>query len=180
MRFLGRHGFFQKFFALALLGLLFAAAFSGSVPARSGTSDDPPRSIRFASLKASKVNVRIGPSFKHEIAWTYRRQGLPVKILQSFDIWRRIQDADGDEGWVHKQLLSNRRTALVAPWQKGLPLATRKTPDDDAPITAFVEPGVIADVTACTGSWCHLAGDGFSGWIEQNQIWGVAPGEKFE
>ena len=165
---------------MGISAIVASLAFAGVALSASGDAEVKSKPSKFASLKASEVNVRVGPSFSHEIVWTFRRQGLPVKVIQEYDIWRRIQDSDGDEGWVHKQLLSNRRTALIAPWEKGLPLATRREPEDDAAITALVEPGVVADVTACTGAWCHLEGEGFTGWIEQRQLWGVAPSETFE
>ncbi len=165
---------------MGISALVVSLALAGAALAAAGESEANTRPAKFASLKASEVNVRIGPSFNHEIAWTFRRQGLPVKVIQEYDIWRRIQDSDGDEGWVHKKLLSNRRTALVAPWEKGVPLATRRQPEEDAAITALVEPGVVADVTACTGAWCYLEGEGFAGWIEQRQLWGVTASETFE
>ena len=39
---------------------------------------------------------------------------------------------------------------------------------------------MLGAVKHCTGNWCHVTGDGFDGWIEQNQLWGVYPDEKVE
>ena len=61
---------------------------------------------RFVSLKADRVNVRIGPAKTHEVKWVYQRAGLPVEITAEFENWRRIRDADGTEGWVYHSLLS--------------------------------------------------------------------------
>ena len=33
---------------------------------------------------------------------------------------------------------------------------------------------------ALSRAWCQISGDGFDGWIEQNELWGVYPGEKIE
>ena len=53
------------------------------------------------------------------------------------------------------------------------------SPDDTSRVTARVEPKVQAPVEKCNGSWCHLDGRGFAGWIAQGSLWGVYPDEKF-
>ena len=55
---------------------------------------------RFVSLKSDKVNMRVGPGKKYAIDWRYERKGLPVEVIQEFDRWRKVRDADGTEGWV--------------------------------------------------------------------------------
>ena len=70
---------------------------------------------RFVSLKADSVNLREGPNRDHPVKWIFKRAGLPVEITAEFEQWRRIRDSDGTEGWVLQNLLSGRRTALVAP-----------------------------------------------------------------
>ena len=47
-------------------------------------------------------------------------------------------------------------------------------------MTAQLQVGVLGTVKHCTGSWCQIEGDGFNGWIEQNELWGVYPNEKVE
>src|SRR5687768_7204699 len=54
---------------------------------------------RFVSLKAGRVNVRIGPGEAYKIAWVFTRPGLPIEIIQEYDTWRRIRDSDGTVGW---------------------------------------------------------------------------------
>ncbi|MEL6747358.1 MAG: SH3 domain-containing protein [Pseudomonadota bacterium] len=71
---------------------------------------------RFASLKSSRVHVRTGPATTYPIAWVFRRQGMPVEVIDEVDNWRRIRDSEGVTGWIFGPLLSRRRTALVSPW----------------------------------------------------------------
>lgn len=133
---------------------------------------------RFVSLKSSKVNVRRGPSNEHQVAWVYSRQGLPVEIIAEFEHWRRIRDSDGEEGWVYHSLLSGRRTATVSPWKEGGTVLMRQRPDDDSRPVAQLQSGVLATVQECSGTWCRLEVGGYSGWLHQNILWGVYPGEK--
>ena len=135
---------------------------------------------RFLSIKADKVNVRAGPSRDHAVAWVFTRAGLPVEVTAEFETWRRIRDSDGAEGWVYHSMLSSRRTALVGPWLKDGPTSLFATRDAQGRVAAQVEPGVLGQVSDCDGAWCHFFGDGFNGFIQQEKLWGVYPGEKVD
>nr|WP_246544937.1 SH3 domain-containing protein [Ancylobacter dichloromethanicus] len=135
---------------------------------------------RFVSLKADKVNVRAGPTRDHGVAWVFTRAGLPVEITAEFENWRRIRDADGAEGWVYHSMLSGRRTALVTPWKSGEEIPLYAEPTTKAGLRARLEAGVLGKVEHCDGKWCHFFENGFDGYIEQERLWGVYPGEKLE
>jgi SH3-like domain-containing protein len=132
---------------------------------------------RFVSLKSDRVNLHEGPSKEHPTLWVFARAGLPVEITAEFETWRKIRDSEGTEGWVLHSLLSGRRTALVGPWKKEPSLAFSS--DRSTPV-ARLFPGVIANLRRCDGAWCRVAGDGFDGYMKQENLWGVYPGEKIE
>ena len=67
----------------------------------------------YSSLRHSEVNWRSGPGERYPIKWIYQEQGYPVRVLDTYDNWRQVQEADGSIGWVHKNMLSSRRTVLV-------------------------------------------------------------------
>ena len=87
---------------------------------------------RFVSLKAPRVNVRVGPGEDYGIAWVFVKPGLPIEVIQEFDNWRRIRDSDGQVGGVFQSLLSGKRTAVVALWQAGEPRPIRASASVDA------------------------------------------------
>src|SRR4051812_28309713 len=68
---------------------------------------------RFVSLKPDDVNVRTGPGTRYPIQWVYHRSGLPVEIVDEYDVWRKIRDSDGTTGWVHKTMLEGKRNVLI-------------------------------------------------------------------
>jgi SH3-like domain-containing protein len=107
-----------------------------------------------------------------------------VEIIQEYDNWRRIRDADGTEGWVNQSLLSGQRSALAAPWMKGKGKSVfvnmRREPQSSATIVAKLEPGVMIHIGECNGDWCHADADGAEGWVAQPEIWGAYPGEAFK
>jgi SH3-like domain-containing protein len=132
---------------------------------------------RFVTLKAGRVNVRVGPGEDYKVAWVFTKPGLPVEIIQEFDTWRRIRDSDGAVGWVFHSLLTGKRNAVVSPWSTGPPLPIRTQANEGAAVTAYLEPGVQAGIDKCAPGWCRVSGKGFSGWIAQSDLWGVYPGE---
>ena len=128
---------------------------------------------RFVSLKAARVNVRVGPGEDYKIAWVFVKPGLPIEVVQEYDNWRRIRDSDGTMGWVFQSLLSGKRTAVVAPWANDDPRPIRASASSTAAITAYLEPRVMGTVDNCGDGWCEISGKGYSGWIPQDQLWGV-------
>jgi SH3-like domain-containing protein len=142
---------------------------------------------RYVSLKTDRVNLREGPSKDHRTEWVFQRAGLPVEIVAEYETWRRIRDSEGTEGWVLHSLLSGRRTALVMPWAKGgaKPLSLRAEAADQSATIAWLQPGVIVNVKACTSHWCEIVvvRDGapdIEGYMHQDKLWGVYPDEKVE
>ncbi len=135
---------------------------------------------RFVSLKAEKVNVRRGPSSDHAVAWVFQRKGLPVEIVAEFENWRRVRDSDGSEGWILQNMLSGRRTAVIAPWKQGQTLPLHRGANAGSSLVATIGTGVVAEVEDCDGSWCALSAGGYDGYVEQSQLWGVYPGEKVD
>lgn len=125
---------------------------------------------RFASLAAPEVNVRTGPSTDHPIRWVYSRAGLPVRIVEEFDVWRRIEDPDGEQGWTHSSLLSIRKTVMI----RGDGIQDlRRSPDPTSRVVLRAEPGVIGQLTECEGEWCRVEIAGQRGWLQRDRLWGA-------
>lgn len=130
---------------------------------------------RFASLKSDNAYIRTGPSMDYPIKWIYKRANLPVEIVQEFDAWRKIKDPQGETGWVHKLLLSGKRTAIIT--SKAAVMGYHEA---DGKQAAFqLEPGVIATVSECGASACLLETGPYEGWVQKNMMWGVYPDEIF-
>jgi SH3-like domain-containing protein len=136
---------------------------------------------RFVSIKSDRVNVRAGPTKDHEVVWVFARAGLPVEITAEFENWRRIRDWEGAEGWVYHSLLSGRRSAFVAKRKSDDDLVPLyNSADPAAAVTARLQPGVLGHVKHCDGVRCRFFGEKFDGYIEQDRLWGVYPGEKID
>ena len=127
--------------------------------------------------------MRVGPGSKYQVAWRYVKKGLPMEIIQEFDNWRKVRDAEGNEGWMLHSLLSGKRTAIINPWEddkkKGL-ASLKKNADPASSTLARVEPGVIANIDYCGENFCHLSFGKQDGYISKNNVWGVYPDELIE
>lgn len=131
---------------------------------------------RFASLRAGEVNVRTGPGVRYPVEWVFVYRHMPIEIVAEFDTWRKVRDWQGTEGWVHRSMLSGRRTAIVTTGRRSI----HDVPARDARVIAEVEERVVGQLLKCQPQWCRVEIAGFRGWIRRAVIWGVYDGETFD
>ncbi|NGM23141.1 hypothetical protein G3576_24220 [Roseomonas stagni] len=124
--------------------------------------------------------MRVGPSTSYPIEWTFQRRDLPVQIVGEFQLWRRIRDAEGAEGWVHSSTLAGRRTVLIRPPATAQEVTLRRRPEDGGVAVARLRPGVIGRVRECEAgnAWCEVQVAGHRGFLKRAEIWGVGPDEE--
>jgi SH3-like domain-containing protein len=149
---------------LCALGTTFAlAAASGPQP-------------YFVSIKVDEAYMREGPSDMHRVKWIYQRKGLPLEVIATFDVWRRVRDMDGEVGWMHMALLTRDRTAVVT----GGPGAEVFARDDTtSEIVARAEPGAIGQLLGCGKLACEVEFAGAEGWIARARLWGIHAGDEY-
>ncbi len=123
---------------------------------------------RFVSIKASEANARRGPSLKHRIDWVFVRRNLPVRVVGEYGHWRRVEDFDGEGGWVHYSMLSPTNTALVTAAQ----LAVHYEAKVGKKPKLIAERGVVVLVETCEDDWCQIIVDGQKGWAARDGLWG--------
>ncbi len=165
---------------LLLLLILAAPAALGAKAANQGAKPKHPGASglatpRFVSLTAEKVHMRAGPGVRYPITWVYKRPGTPFMVMAEHEYWRKVQDMEGAEGWIHRSLLSGRRTAVI---RAGI-TELRKLPDATSPIVLRAEAGVIGKLLACTKSWCQLDLKDTNAWLPRAAIFGALPNEQF-
>ena len=128
---------------------------------------------RFVSLKAEEGNVRRGPSLSHRIDWVFKRRNMPLRVTGEHGHWRRVQDRDGQGGWVHYSLLSGVRHVIVEADLTPM----RVKPNGESEVNAYAEAGVVARLGTCTKEWCRINAGSSRGWVKKAVLWGVKPGE---
>ncbi len=123
----------------------------------------------WASLNRPQAIMRRGPSPDMRALWEYRRMRLPVRIVAVRDDWRQVEMPDGTVGWMHKRLLSGRRTAIVT---GNRPQVIHTGARANTPVAWRAAPGVVGMLGSCDGSWCEIDVAGRKGWISTAAIWG--------
>ena len=143
---------------------------------------------RFVTTHFNNVNVRVGPGAKYDVAWIFTSAGTPVEVIQEFDIWRKIRDFDGQEGWIQQNQLSGARAGLVSPGKSGADYTLFSRASVEAAASAYLPAGFRVNLRRCDGSWCQVDATGhdvsgrnatYTGYLRQGDIWGVYQGEVF-
>jgi len=124
--------------------------------------------LNFLSLKNNEVNVRLGPSKKYPIKYTYKKKYLPLEILDRSETWRKIKDFEKNSGWIHISQLSKKKSAINI---KNNSIIYKKPTIFSKPI-AKLETGRLALVKKCKDEWCKINTGGFTGWINSKYLWG--------
>ena len=154
------------------LGLTIAAA-AGLVATPAGAADPKRKPPYFASIAASKARMRTGPARTYPASWLYVRPELPIKVIDLYKEWRKVEDPDGTQGWIQANLLSDKRTGMV----QGAIAELREHPDFTGKVAWRAEPGVVGRLSQCGNGWCRIDVRGQSGFVEASHLWGVSGDE---
>jgi SH3-like domain-containing protein len=177
--------FFRRFPAVFALVLASFGASAPPVHAQAESASGLPLP-RFVTTRSNPINVRVGPGTKYDVAWNYKVSGVPVEIVQEFDTWRKIRDIDGTEGWVHQSLLVGSRAGYATPLAANGEVTMYADRSAEAGVRARLAAGVRMNISECDGSWCAVSAGqpgeraNFSGFVRQEEIWGVYPNEVFD
>ena len=144
---------------------------------------------RFATTRSQPINVRVGPGTRYEVAWVYVKAGIPIEIIQEFDTWRKIRDFEGEEGWIHQNLLSGRRAGHVNVTGANGQIALRAKPEEQADVRAWLGENYSVEIEQCDGTWCAVrvksepedaSSKTYAGFLPQTALWGVYAQETFK
>lgn len=133
----------------------------------------PKKPPYWASISAGKARMRTGPGRQYPASWLYQRTDLPVKVIDVFETWRKVEDPDGTQGWMLVNLLSATRSGYV----RGAELPMRESPSPSARVMWRAAPGVVGRVSQCARGWCRLDVRGRAGFVEASGLFGVEPEE---
>jgi len=131
---------------------------------------------RFASLKSNEVNLRVGPSKKYPIILKYTVKNMPVEIIEENDVWRKIRDFEGNEGWIKKGLLKGNRFAII---NQAYDESPQIYSNPKGRVIGKIGKNNVVKINSCLSHWCKIEYTEYSGWINKANLWGVYENEKF-
>lgn len=163
---------------LSLLTVLAGVSISAPAPVHAQVSGSGLPLPRYVSLRAGEVNLRTGPGVQYPVDWVYRKSGLPLEVVAEYKTWRKVRDWEGSQGWVHQTMLSSKRGFIVTGGTRNV-LANAQP---GARPVARLQAGVSGRLVACPSSstFCRVEVEGFEGWLNRAEFWGVLKGETFE
>lgn len=129
----------------------------------------------WASISAGKAMMRTGPGRNYPGTFLYQRADLPIRVVETYPSWRKVEDPDGTTGWMLVHLLSAQRTALVTGDE---PRPIYEEPDAGSRLRYRAEPGVVGRISRCKADWCRIEIGKRDGYIRTAHIWGTDPGEE--
>ena len=125
---------------------------------------------RYISLKSNDANIRVGPSKNYPIEIKYIKKNYPLKVLDEYEEWRKVEDFNRNIGWIHKSLISGIRTGIVlSNDNKKIKLLNTL----DGNVIGEIGNGNIVFLEKCKIDWCLVSLGDFEGWMDKNYIWGV-------
>lgn len=124
----------------------------------------------FASLRSSKTNVRVGPAMSYAAKYVLHLKSMPIRVIAEYDNWVEIEDFESGNGWVNKNLITKRKTAMVRTKKDFINLY--KANFAKSKILFRLENNVILEVIKCRNNWCYVKTEGAKGWLQDSQIWG--------
>ncbi len=152
--------------------LLAAFALAAAIPASAQQERKTPY---WASISSGEALMRTGPGRNFPGTWLYRRSNLPIKVVEVYKDWRRIQDPSGTTGWMLFRLLSDQRTGIVTGSE---PRPMHAEPDASSRIAYRAAPGVVGRISKCKGDWCLFDAGGRKAYLSRSHFWGTDADEE--
>ena len=125
---------------------------------------------RYVSLKSNDANMRVGPSQNYPIAIKYIKKNYPLKVLEEYEDWRKVEDFNKNTGWIHKSLISGIRTGIILSNDNNT-IKLLNTLNGN--IIGEIGKGNIVFIEKCKIEWCLVSSGNYKGWIDKKYIWGV-------
>ena len=119
------------------------------------------------SVSAPVANIRSGPGTNFDILWNAEKY-YPFVVIKTSGAWYHFKDFEGDEGWIHKSLVSRTLSVITVKPKCNI----RSGPGTRFEILFSVESGVPFKRLKQKGNWIHIEhADGDRGWIHKGLIW---------
>ncbi len=131
---------------------------------------------RYVSMKTSRGFARKGSHVNYAVNWEFTKPGIPFRVLDEDGAWRLVETLDGAGGWMFSSLLTGKRTVLTT--KDNTPF--KALPEENSKVLALAEERVIGDLLRCELNWCKIESNGFKGWVQKTNLWGVDPKEIIE
>lgn len=128
---------------------------------------------KMVSVTGDNVNLRSGPGTKYSVKWKYG-SGFPLKVVQEKGDWLKVEDFEGDTGWLYKKLTSPTGHMIVKVHKnQDTKINIRSGPGTKYKVVGKAYYGVVFKTIKQQSGWAHVKHDtGLEGWIKRSLLWG--------
>ncbi len=120
----------------------------------------------FVSVTKDGVNLRSGPGTNYEAIYQLPHH-YPLRVLSKKDGWVKIEDYEGDKGWIYSKLVSSTPYVIV----KSNECNVRSGPGTGNEKVGSVTREVVLRKVSSQGDWVQVSHPKIDGWIHQSLIW---------
>ena len=122
------------------------------------------------SLKYDKTYLRSGPSKQNKVLWTYKKKGLPIKLIRKKGDWYEVEMPERITGWISSTQISFKRRVLVISDEL---IDIRRKKQRTSKVIAKVGKNVVGELIGCQKTICKIDYYKIEGFIEKEFLWGV-------
>lgn len=126
------------------------------------------QALTLVSVNGNNVNMRSGPGEKFAVLWELGT-GFPLKVLDEQGDWYKVEDFEGDVGWIYKTLVSREPHLIV----KRRRINMRSGPGDGYRVVGKANYGVVFKTLKSKEGWVKVKHEnGLTGWVSRSLLWG--------
>jgi SH3-like domain-containing protein len=120
------------------------------------------------SVRSATVNLRSAPGMQADVLWQINR-GYPLQVLGREGNWLKVQDFEGDEGWVAQSVTASTPHHVVKVKSANL----RAGPSAEHPVVDKVVYGQVLATALRQGEWVQVRrNNGQTAWVASDLVWG--------
>jgi len=120
----------------------------------------------YVSVTKDGVNLRSGPGTNYQAIYQLPAH-YPLKVLSTKGDWKKIEDYEGDKGWIYGPLVSATPYVIV----KVQECNVRSGPGTSNAKVGTVAKDVILKKESSQGEWIKVSHPEINGWIHRNLVW---------
>lgn len=128
----------------------------------------PVSAQELVSARSAGVDVRKAPEAGAEVQWQLA-QGYPLLVLQHQGTWVKVQDFEGDQGWV----VASDTDATPHHVVRVTAAHLRAGPGTQYPVVGTVHYGQVLATSLRQDQWVRIQrGKGRTAWVARELLWG--------
>jgi SH3-like domain-containing protein len=121
------------------------------------------------SVRNANVNLRAAPGLQAEVLWKLAK-GYPLQVLERQGNWLKVQDFEGDQGWIAGSVTAGTPHHIV----KGTSINLRAGPGTQHRVVGKAAYGDVLRTARRQGDWVQVqlpSGKG-NAWVASSLVWG--------